>query len=99
MPPALIGDRVAVGGRGLEKAIVGFPEPPAEILRYLLGVGGQIGAPEEVRSQALPAALVDEEVVETAEPLAVANREIPGLDLVTELHEQRAFPRLRSIPP
>jgi hypothetical protein len=94
MPPVLVGHGVAVGGCGLAEPIVRLPETTAAVRRYFFRVRGKVGAPEEVLAHAPPRAIVDEEVIETAKPLAVLHGEIPGLDLVAKPQEKRALPRL-----
>jgi hypothetical protein len=56
-----------------------------EIFRYLLAIGGQTRTAKKVLTHALPTAVVDEELLQPREPVAVANREIAGLKLVAQL--------------
>ena len=52
---------------------------------YLRAVGGQTRTAKKVLTHALPAAVVDEELLQRREPFAVTDREIAGLKLVAQL--------------
>ncbi len=92
-PALLVNYGVAVARRRLEKAVIGFAETAPEILRYLLGIGGQTRPAKEILAHALPAAIFDEEIIEPREPFAVTDREIAGLELVAQLQQKSALPR------
>ena len=92
-PPAiLVNHGVAVARCRLEKALIGFAEAAREILRYLLGIGGQTRTAKKVLTYSLPTVVVDEELLQPREPFAVADREIAGLELVAQLEQQGALP-------
>ena len=91
-PAILVNHGVAVAGRHLEKALIGFGETTCEILRYPLGIGGQTRTAKKVLTYTLPMEVVDEELLQPCEPFAVADREIAGLKLVAQLEQQGALP-------
>jgi hypothetical protein len=93
VPALLVHYGIAVGRRRLEKAIIRVAQPARQILRRLLGLGRQARVVEEILAHGLPAVVGDEEIIEAGKTLAVMNREIAGLELVTQLHQQGAFPR------
>ena len=79
MPAILVNHGVAAARRRLEKALIGFAETAREILRHLLGIGGQTRTAKKVLTYALPTVVVDEELLQPGEPFAVMDREISHL--------------------
>ena len=94
VPAVLIHRGVGVVGRRLEEEVVGRVQPLRQIVADVLGVGGQAGPLEEGLPERLPALLREEVVLEPAEPLAVLDREVARPQVVLELQQQGALPRL-----
>ena len=94
VPAVLIHRGVGVAGRRLEEEVVGRVQPLRQMVGDVLGVGGQAGPLEEGLPERLPALLREEVVLEPAEPLAVLDREVARPQIVLELQQQGALPRL-----
>ena len=58
--------------QGLHLGAAGFGETTCEILRYLLGIGGQTRTAKKVLTYTLPTEVVDEELLQPREGFAVS---------------------------
>ena len=66
--------------------------------RTFFGGSGQAGPLEEGLPERLPTLLREEIVLEPAESLAVLDREVARPEILLELHQQGALPRLPVWP-
>jgi len=79
-------------GRPCEKTVVGFIEALEKIVGDGARFTGQAGAAKEVFPCDTPTWCGDEEVIESSEALAVRDGQVPGLDFVAEVEQQRTLP-------